>query len=66
MTEEVKKTENETANNCIDIAIERTDKVYIEARLIFEKKTPLEKIIDDTKKFIDELKNGNNKGDGFT
>jgi len=61
-----KKTENETSNHLIDIAIERTDRVYVGARLIFEKKTPLKKIIGDTKKFIDELKNGKNNGDGFT
>lgn len=61
-----KKTENETSNHLIDIAIERTDRVYVGARLIFKKETPLKKIIGDTKKFIDELKNGKNNGDGFT
>jgi len=67
MTEDTpKKTENETANHLIDISIERTDKVLVQARLIFTKQTGLHTIIENTKKFIEELKNGKDNGDGFT
>ena len=66
MTEAPKKTENETANNCIDIKIERTDKVFVDARLLFSKGTKLTKIINDINKFINEIKNGKDNGDGFT
>lgn len=61
-----KKTENETASHVIDINIERTDKVLIQARLIFDKETSLSRIIENTKTFIEELKKGKNNGDGFT
>ncbi len=66
MTDEPKKTENETANNVVDIKMERSDKVYIEARLLFNKGTKLVKIINDTKKFIDKVKDAKPSGDGFT
>ena len=62
---DTKKTENETANHLIDISIERTDKVLVQARLIFTKETGLHTIIENTKNFIEELKNGKNNGDGF-
>lgn len=68
MTEEAKKTENETANNVIDLNMYRkSDTTVVDVRLVFKKGTSLKKIIDDTQKVIDKFaeKQGNEK-DGFT
>jgi len=71
MTEEPpsKKTENETANHLIDIALENEDKTIIQVRLIFAKETSVDTVIAGTKKFISAFKEyrpEKTKKDGFT
>lgn len=62
-----KKTENETANNLVDLKMYRKkDKTVMDVRLIFEKGTQLKKIIDDTQKVIDKFsEKEDNEKEGF-
>ena len=61
-----KKTENETANNIVDLNMFRKkDKTLVDVRLVFKKGTSLKKIIGDTQKVIDtfaEKKEEDNEG----
>lgn len=63
-----KKTENETANNTVDLNMYRkSDKTVVDVRLVFKKGTKLEKIIGDTQKVINKFAEKNDeKKEGYT